>query len=100
LLRRVPIRINGEEWLEGVFDNKFGYFPAIFVEPMFSLNDNNANFNNQDVSLYSSFKDEIDNAIKKEEEEEKEENNISLNTIKSNETISSTFQSPDFHKVP
>lgn len=28
-------KINGEDWWEGVYDSKIGFFPSIFVQPLF-----------------------------------------------------------------
>jgi hypothetical protein len=35
------MKIDGEEWWEGVYDNRLGYFPCIFVQEITLVNKSN-----------------------------------------------------------
>ena len=67
LLRKCETRlkIDGEEWWEGVYENKIGYFPAIFVQQlsqadMERLNSSSSTTTAAQPENRSSLQDELD----------------------------------------
>lgn len=98
-------KFDGEQWFEGAYNNKIGYFPSIFVEELFTPTRKFSTSNERCTTEKITLNEDIANEVKEEKEvnEETLVENTSYSTDHNESKVDETEGtelSPGFHKVP